>query len=64
MVLKPHVRQGSEVTSNSFRSFLLRGTVGYKDTLLFLIAKYRQKDQEMGQDVTAVLDYGCTGQKT
>ena len=51
-------------TSRSFSRFLMTGTAGEEDTLLFLIAKYRQKDQEMGQDVTAVLVYGCTGQKT
>jgi hypothetical protein len=64
MVLKPHVRQGSEAAGNSFRSFLLRGTVGYKDTLLFLIAKCGQKDHEVGQNLIAHLAYGCTGQET
>ena len=58
MMLKPQDRKGVVPTGSSFSSFLVTGTAVSEDTLLISIAKYGQKDQEVGQDLTADLVYG------
>lgn len=59
MVLKPQDRQRDVPASRNFSNFLLAGTTGTEDTLLFLIVYCGQKDQEGEQDLAVV-----TGQKT
>lgn len=43
MVLKPQDTQGAVPVRRSFSNFLLAGTAGSEDTLLFLIAYCGQK---------------------